>query len=431
MNLKEVYAYYSRPDIQDFFMQFSKNREVVGVFKNGSYSTRPNTLVYPQDILAMVKEGSLEFHCSIERWSQPMSLRSDNYEPLRIGWDVIFDLDCKMFEHGKIAAKILSWALEKHGIKGYSMKFTGGIGFHVGIPWESLPKTIDYKPALRMFPELPRNMGLYLKQYIRERLERELLKSYQMEQLAEQTKKSVGEISGDNSVLDPFKIVDLDTVLISPRHLFRMPYSLNKNSFLVSLPVKPSQLDSFRREDADPMTHIIKVKQRFLDSAEENEAEMLVAETIDWSSKRKAKDEKKAIYRERITEAVPRELFPPCMKNILEGLPDGRKRSVFILSTFLRSVKWGWTDIEKLIFEWNQKNKPPLKENYIRGQIRWHKMQKRDILPPGCMNTGWYESFGVCKPDNYCGGPAKTVKNPVNYPWRRMRTPGTKKKARR
>ncbi|MCJ7816918.1 MAG: hypothetical protein MUP55_03610, partial [Candidatus Aenigmarchaeota archaeon] len=135
--------------------------------------------------------------------------------------------------------------------------------------------------------------------------------------------------------------------------------------------------------------------------------------------------------RERITEAVPRELFPPCMKNILEGLPDGRKRSVFILSTFLRSVKWGWADIEKLIFEWNQKNKPPLKENYIRGQIRWHKMQKRDILPPGCMNTGWYESFGVCKPDNYCGGPAKTVKNPVNYPWRRMRTPGTKKKARR
>ncbi len=420
MRLKDVYDYYSRPDVQSFLMEFSRNREVVGVFKNGSYSTRPNTLVYPQDILAMVKEGSLEFHCSIERWSQPMSLRTDNYEPLRIGWDVIFDLDCKMFEHGKIAAKILSWALEKHGIKGYSIKFTGGTGFHVGIPWESLPKTIDYKPALKMFPELPRNMGLYLKEYIRERLERELLKAYQMEQLAEQVKKSVGEISGDKSVLDPFKIVELDTVLISPRHLFRMPYSLNKNSFLVSLPVKPGQLDSFRREDADPMSHEIKVRNRFLDSTGGNEAEMLVAETIDWFSKRKSGEEKKAFYRERITEAVPEELFPPCMKNILVGLPDGRKRSVFILSTFLRSVKWGWPDLEKLIFEWNQKNKPPLKDNYIRGQVRWHKMQKRDILPPGCVNTGWYESFGVCRPDSFCGGPAKTVKNPVNYPWRRM-----------
>ncbi len=421
MNLREIYAYYSRPDIQSFFMQFSRNREVVGVFKNGSYSTRPNTLVYPQDIVAMVKEGSVEFHSSIERWSQPMSLRSDNYEPLRTGWDVIFDLDCSMFEHGKIAAKVLSWALEKHGIKGYSMKFTGGTGFHVGIPWESIPRKIDYKPALRMFPELPRGMGLYLKEYMRERLERELLKAYQMEQLAEQAKKSVGEISGDRSVLDPFKIVELDTVLISPRHLFRMPYSLNKNSFLASLPVKPGQLDSFNREDADPLKHEIKVKAGFLDSAEANEAEMLVAETVDWLSKRRLKEERKAAYRERITEAVPAELFPPCMKNILEGLPDGRKRSVFILSTFLRSVKWGWPEVEKTVSEWNQKNKPPLRENYVRGQIRWHKSQKRDILPPGCVNTGWYESFGVCRPDNFCGGPAKTVKNPVNYPWRRMR----------
>ena len=421
MNLKEIYGYYSRPDVQEFLMQFSRNREVVGVFRNGSYSTRPGTLVYPQDILAMVKEGSLEFHCSIVRWSQPMSLRSDNYEPLRTGWDIIFDLDCSMFEHGKIAAKVLVWALEKHGIKGYSMKFTGGTGFHVGIPWESVPKTIDYKPSLRMFPELPRGIGLYLKEYMRDRLERELLKAYQMEQLAEQVKKSVGEISGDKSVLDPFKIVELDTVLISPRHLFRMPYSLNKNSFLASLPLKPGQLDAFRKEDADPLKHDIKVRNRFLDSPEANEAEMLVAETVDWLSKRKAREEKKAVYRERLTEAVPAELFPPCMKNILEGLPDGRKRSVFILSTFLRSVKWGWPDVEKAVPEWNQKNKPPLKDNYIRSQIRWHRMQKREILPPGCVNTGWYESFGVCRPDNFCGGPAKTVKNPVNYPWRRMR----------
>jgi hypothetical protein len=420
MNLKQVYGYYSRPDVQSFFMEFSRNREVVGVFRNGSYSTRPGTLVYPQDILAMVKEGSLEFHCSIERWSQPMSLRSDNYDSLRTGWDIIFDLDCTMFEHGKIAAKVLAWALEKHGIRSYSIKFTGGTGFHVGIPWESVPKTIDYKPGLRMFPELPRNMGLYLRDYIRERLERELLKAYRMEELAEQTKKTVGEISGSSSVLDPFKIVDLDTVLISPRHLFRMPYSLNKNSFLVSLPLKPGQVDSFRREDADPLKHEIKVRAGFLDSRKTGEVEMLVAETIDWSSRRRKKEEKKAIYRERITEAVPQELFPPCMKNIQDGLADGRKRSVFILSTFLRSVKWGWPETEKLVSEWNQKNKPPLKDNYVRGQLRWHRSQKRDILPPGCVNTGWYESFGVCRPDNFCGGPAKTVKNPVNYPWRRV-----------
>jgi hypothetical protein len=247
MNLRQVYEYYSRQDVQEFFMRFSRGREVVGVFKNDSYSTRPGTLVYPQDILAMVKEGSLEFHSSIERWSQPMSLRTDNYESLRTGWDMILDLDCKLFEHGKIAAKVMSWALEKHGIKSYSIKFTGGTGFHIGIPWESMPKKIDYRPSLQMFPDLPRQIGLYLREQVRDRLERELLKSYQMEQLAEQTKKTLGQISGEKSVLDPFKIVDVDTVLISPRHLFRMPYSLNKNSFLVSLPLKQGELDSFRR----------------------------------------------------------------------------------------------------------------------------------------------------------------------------------------
>ena len=432
MNLKQIHEYYSRPEIQGFFMQFSKNREVVGVYKNGSYSTRPGTFVYPQDILAMVREGSLEFHCSIERWSRPMSLRMDNYDSLRTGWDVVFDLDCEVFEHGKIAARVLAWALEKHGIKNYSMKFTGGTGFHMGIPWEAIPKTIDYKPGLRMFPELPRNIGLYLKEYIRERLERELLKSYGMEQLAEQTKQSLGEISGENSVLNPFKIVELDTVLISPRHLFRMPYSLNMKSFFVSLPLKAGELEGFRREHANPLTHAIKVKNRFLEHAEANEAEMLVAEAMDWSSKRKVREQRKAAYRERITEAVPAELFPPCVKNILEGLPDGKKRSVFILSTFLRSVKWGWPDIEKLVSEWNLKNRPPLRDNYVRGQLRWHRSQKREILPPGCQNAGWYESFGVCRPDNFCGGPAKTVKNPVNYPLRRMDVrESPKRKARR
>ena len=422
MNLRQILDYYSRKDVQNFFMEFGKGREVVGVFRNGSYSERPGTLIYPQDIIAMVRAGCLEFHCSIERWSRPTQLRTDNYDSLRTGWDFILDLDCEVFEHGKIAAQVLSWALEKHGIKGYWLKFTGGTGFHIGIPWGSIPKTIDYKPALGMFPELPRNVGFYLKEYVREKLQRELLKAYGMESLAEETKKNLGDVMDSEGMLDPFKIVEIDTVLISPRHLFRMPYSLNKNSFLVSLPLKPSELDSFTRKDADPLKHEIKIREGLLNPAKNNEAETLILQAIDWAIRKRRKEKKRAAYayRETITEAVPRELFPPCVKNILEGLPDGKKRSVFILSTFLRSVKWNWPEIEKLITEWNQKNKPPLRDNYMRGQLRWHRSQKREILPPNCQMSGWYEAFGVCRPDNLCGGPAKTVKNPVNYPFRKM-----------
>ena len=420
MNLRDVYDYYSRSDVQDFFIKFGENREVVGVFRNGSYGARPNTLVYPQDIVAMVKEGALEFHSSIERWSQPMNLRQDNYDELRIGWDLVLDLDCKVFEHGKIAAEIISWALKKHGMKNFSLKFTGGTGFHVGIPWESFPEKVDYKPSVSMFPELPRRIGLYLREFCRERLEKALLKKFDMEKLAEQTNRTLGEISSkdSDSVLDPFKIVDIDPVLISPRHLFRMPYSLNKNTGLVSLPVKLSDLPEFQREDADPDT--ARVRVGYLDSFETGEAETLVVEAVDWYAKKKALEEKKMKRKVSFAKAVPEELFPPCAKNILKGLPDGRKRSVFILITLMRSLKWGWEEIEKRLWEWNQTNKPPLGENYIRGQLRWHRNQKRDILPPGCAREGWYESFGVCKPDETCGQ-KKSVKNPVNYPFVKLK----------
>jgi len=436
MDLRAVYDYYSRDDVRDFFLRFGKNREVVSVFRNGSYGTRPNMLVYPQDITAMVRGGALEFHSSLERWSQPMNLRADNYDKLRIGWDLILDLDCKMSEHGKIAAEVLVWALERHGIKNISVKFTGGTGFHIGIPWEAIPKTIDYKPSLLMFPELPRQIGLYLKEYMREKLERSLLKRFSIEELAEHTGRNLGEITADkdSAILDPFKIVDIDPVLISPRHLFRMPYSLNRNTGLVSLPISPGELETFEKDSAHP--DLIKIRLGFLDRFETDEAELLVTEAVDWWSKRKTKEEKILKKRISLDKPVPQEVFPPCIKTILEGLADGRKRSVFILITFLKSLKWGWQDIERTILEWNQRNRPPLPDSYVKSQLRWHRDQKRSILPPGCAHEGWYGSFGICKPDEHCGFREKTVKNPLNYPFRRMRRrtgprPGRNQRKRR
>jgi len=129
MEVRAVQEYYSRDDIQNTMIQLAKNREIAGVFKSGSFSTRPNVLVYPKDIIEMVKSGVMEFHSSLERWSNPMALKSDNYEELRIGWDLILDIDCKEFEHAKIAAHIVGKNLEKHGIKNYSLKYTGGKGY--------------------------------------------------------------------------------------------------------------------------------------------------------------------------------------------------------------------------------------------------------------------------------------------------------------
>ena len=45
MNQFEVIRYYSRPEIQKAMLSIAKNREVVGSLKDGSYLSRPDTLL--------------------------------------------------------------------------------------------------------------------------------------------------------------------------------------------------------------------------------------------------------------------------------------------------------------------------------------------------------------------------------------------------
>jgi hypothetical protein len=414
---------------------------VTGVFRSGGFSQRPNVIQYSKDITAMVKTGVIEFHGSLEHWSQPMSLKSDNYDKLRTGWDLILDVDCKLFEHGKIASEAFLWGLRKHEIKGVSIKFTGGTGFHIGIPWESFPKELDYKPMVKRYPDFPRTIIRYLKEFARERFEKNILKQFSVEDLSRQVNKPLGQIFTEDGI-DPFQIVDVDPILISPRHFFRLPYSLNNKTFLVSVPIKIKDLESFKKMDAKPEG--LKVEEGFLDKYGKEEANILVIQASDWWGRisRNEKDKildqefenarKRGFYwikrseieklkrtgtREEFKTFVPKKLFPPCMKNISKGLPDGRKRSLFVLINFLRSSNWNWDEIEKFIFEWNDKNKPPLRENLLRSHIRWSRNRNESIPPPNCFKDdskeeGYYKNFGVCEPDNRC----EAIKNPVTYP---------------
>jgi hypothetical protein len=81
---------------------------------------------------------------------------------------------------------------------------------------------------------------------------------------------------------------------------------------------------------------------------------------------------------------------------------------------------WDLEKMEKLLTEWNEKNYPPLRTNYLRSQLRWHFRQDRNLLPPNCANEMFYINMSICNPDNTCKGNTDniTVKNPVNYPFR-------------
>ena len=94
---------------------------------------------------------------------------------------------------------------------------------------------------------------------------------------------------------------------------------------------------------------------------------------------------------------VNEKMFPPAIKKLLQGLEDGRKRGLFVLLTFLRSLNYPPVEINKKIREWNEKNSPPLKEGYVKSQIDWHLKQTKKILPPNYSNDAFYRDLGLIK----------------------------------
>ncbi len=229
---------------------------------------------------------------------------------------------------------------------------------------------------------------------------------------------------------NPLSIIEIDTLLISSRHMYRMPYSLHEKSGLYSRPFNPDKVLNFEKKYADPSNAKIS-KWRFLDRgcALKGEMRELCIKSLDFIDNlqiQKSKKDIKEIKFEDI-DKIPETLFPPCMKNIFKGLKDGRKRCLFAMVNFLTCCGWGYSDIEEYLTEWNKNNEEPLREVNIKGQIRYHKANKKKIMPPNCSNKMYYKDLGVCTSDNLCS----KIKNPVNYALRKGRFLNKSKKAKK
>jgi len=419
VQMQKIYNWYSRESVQKALLEVAKNREVVSVFGNGQFGKRPNVIQYPQDIIQAISEGAVAFHGSVERWSNPMQLdvgmSKEQLDNLRIGWDVLIDLDVDSFEIAKIATKVFIEALKDHGIKSFSLKFTGGTSFHIFLQFEALPEKVNMVPTKNQYPEMLQKIIEYLKWYTREEMKSEILSFFDVREVSQRVGKPLNEIVV-NGELDPFKVISVD--IFGSRHLFRLPYSLHESSLLVSLPLEPKEIDKFEKEQALPEK--VKVEKSFLKNISSPEAEALVIEALDWAAKQpQPKVEIKKKVRIKPTKPIPEEFFPPCIKLILNGLNDGRKRSIFTLVNFLRNMNWDLEKIEKRIFEWNEKNSPQLRASYLRTQLRWHFRQERNLLPANCDNALFYDSIGICKPDEICEN--KKIKNPINYPFKKLK----------
>ena len=208
----------------------------------------------------------------------------------------------------------------------------------------------------------------------------------------------------------------IDAALISTRHLYRSVYSFHEKSGLISIPVNTDKVLEFEKEAAELRNVNLAKLSRFLDSskAKKGEAAKLITEAFDYKPIMDFSDEAgKKQYKDfdLPEEALSEETFPPCIKNILNGIEDGRKRSLFILVNYFTSIGWGYEQIGDLLHEWNKKNTEQLREVTIKGQLRYHKAQKKKMLPPNCDNKAYYLDFRVCSPDSFC----PRIKNPAQY----------------
>ncbi len=440
-----VLMYYKRREVQEAFIEHARNKEV-GLRFGQIFGKRPDVLSYPQEILDLTlqslapvdwkAEQALSFHSSEELWENPLRLSTGQSRKelaeLRIGWDLVLDIDCKILDYSKICADLIVQFLRHCEVKDFSVKFSGNKGFHIGIPFEAFPKEVQGLPAKNIFPEAPRKIAFYVKENIKEELGRRILAFEQGNFSAVKEKVHLPNEEliyfSENQFGDkiPFlkvdKFLEIDTVLLASRHLYRMPYSLHEKSGLVSLPISPEKILSFEKSWAEP-EKVSPPLQPFLSRTVSGEsARRLLLQALDFEIKFSEKTEARKSNPEEliIQSPITEEFFPPCMKRICQGLEDGKKRGLFCLLNFLGKVGWSKPEIEKFVLQWNkEKNREPLREVYIRGQLAHFTPGER--LPPNCDNDAYYKSIGIaCSPDEHC----KRLKNPVNctlVKWKRWR----------
>ncbi|HLP79474.1 MAG TPA: hypothetical protein VK158_02485 [Acidobacteriota bacterium] len=449
MDLKLVLAHYSRPEVLAEIVRCSQRKEVVGSFGGVGYARRPDIIEYPQDVIEQVKRGITSFHASEELWSNPSAINVDaqkqDIERMRIGWDLILDIDCKSLDYSKIAADCIIRALSYLGISSISCKFSGNHGFHIAVPFESFPNMINGKETRTLFPIAPRAIAEYLKSITWKNVAQGLYKYEQERNQGESAQKLVtimattcglDKVATDavlktlqlteQPLFDAYLLVGIDTILISSRHLYRQVYSVNEKSGLVSLPINPFKVLMFDKRIAS-IENAVFSKFKFLDREKiiPGEASELLIQAYDYVSKKKHQSEfvqfiedqrKKELVQkyEDITVKIPAEFFPPSIVAMFEPLGDGKKRAMFILLNFLRCVGYNNDEINVLMNEWNQKHAEPLRDTYFKGQLRYF-LQSKEKIPPPNYESGVYRDITGKEPT-----PQEIrVRNPI--PFAKMR----------
>ncbi len=444
IHLSTLLKHYKRREIQEEMIEAARDKEIAVKYGDKGFGKRPDVLNNEKDVLEFAKNGATSFHCSEELWHNPLQIdtgmKKQELDDLRKGWDLVLDIDCPWLEYSQIAADLLIQALRYHGIAHLGVKFSGNHGFHIAVPFEALPEKVHNADTKLLFPDGPRKIAVYLQEMIRNHLSSRMLEAETISQIMAKTKKKPEELMKDKR-FDPFTLLSIDTVLISSRHMYRMPYSFNEKSGLVSIPLNPKKIMEFDKSMA--VAEKVAVENDFLPRKNilSGEASKLLVQAFDYHPPENSliTAPKSLKQKEDFAvplQAVPEQYFPPCIQNIAKGLPDGKKRAAFLLINFLTSLGWNYEQVEEYLKNWNAKNPEPLRDQYYLGQLKYHQQQKKQALPPNCSNKAYLVGMGVCTPDSFCGANSAPgaenfsprIKNPVNYALKKQRLVNLTKK---
>lgn len=454
MDKNLVKSYYSRVEIQKALLNIAKKREI-GTRFDGYFGKRPDILENLFDIKKLVNNNVQSFHMSEERWTNPLilanqKLSQDDKAKNRIGWDLILDLDGVDYLFAQMAGDIIVDFLDEIGVKNVTTKFSGNKGFHIGIPFEAFPQEIiGIGETRKLFPEAPRKIVTYLIEELKSKISKTILEKFgTIENVAKEYNLELEDLIIDDKEsynFDFLKVIEIDTILIASRHLVRMPYSLHEKSGLVSIPIKNKDMKTFDKRKAQPALVDPKKYEDFeflrYDSKYGKDAGILLVKAYENFDDLKAQE-----YEERAKQSdkfarqknkgmifegdnsgdffdieveIEQQDFPKTIQYVLDNkLEDGKKRAIFLLMTFLYSIKYSPQVIEEMIKEWNEKQPDPLKDNYLVAQFNWFKARESLISPPNFDNLNYYKGIGV--PKELIEEDRKkfnnvTLKNPLHY----------------
>jgi len=216
-SLGEVKEYYSRKDITEFLYYACKKRKVILSFRdepspNSEAKTPPLKPENIEELHQIIMDGIAAHFQGIpdnERLSAYPSFHGWTAKDGDVTGDFVLEADCNGWRRSFVDVRGVIEILSEFQVP-HIAKFSGHRSLHVMIPREALPQEFEEVPIEKAWKSLERRLNAFFTEHAK-----------------------VISAHGTGGLL-------------------RLPYSLNENTGLVSLPIKPERLDNFRPWEAIP-----------------------------------------------------------------------------------------------------------------------------------------------------------------------------------